>query len=219
MSTYVYRFVGLEVLPGRLTHFDIQQFFELGTGDVDAIRQRFRSDRRVAVALQLLFLRACGRQMDRFSVLPRNLLRYVAEALEAPPLTIASLRSLYERRPTLYEHQQWSKDYLGLRELDPAAEAAHRVKAFLSGLQSLEFGGCANDPAFKQLATWRQLQAMKASELPDRARGRVPGPGSSGDTLGRRCQGVGRHDVAGSDPASVERTHRSAQAHLRRRYL
>jgi hypothetical protein len=43
MSTYVYlyRFVGLEVLPGRLTHFDIQQVFELGTGDVDAIRQRF----------------------------------------------------------------------------------------------------------------------------------------------------------------------------------
>jgi hypothetical protein len=124
MSTYVYRFVGLEALPGRLTDFDLQQFFELGTGDVEAIRQRFRSDRRVAVALQLLFLRACGRPMDRFSLLPRNLLRYVADALEAPPLTIASLRSLYERRPTLYEHQQWARDYLGLRDLDPAAEAA-----------------------------------------------------------------------------------------------
>ena len=62
--------------------------------------------------------------MDRFSVLPRNLLRYVAETLEASPLTIASLRSLYERRPTLYEHQQWARDYLGLRDLDPTAEAA-----------------------------------------------------------------------------------------------
>ena len=105
MSTYVYRFVGLETLPGRLTDFDLQQFFQLGTGDVEAIRQRFRSDRRVAGALQLLFLRACGRPMDRFAVLPRNLLRYVAEVLEAPTLTIASLRSLYARRPTLYEHQ------------------------------------------------------------------------------------------------------------------
>jgi len=124
MSTYVYRFVGLETLPGRLTDFDLQQFFQLGTADVDAIRQRFRSDRRVAAALQLLFLRACGRPMDRFSVLPRNLLRYVAETLEASPLTIASLRSLYERRPTLYERQQWAKDYLGLRDLDPTAEAA-----------------------------------------------------------------------------------------------
>jgi len=109
MSTYVYRFVGLETLPDHLTDFDLQQFFRLGTGDVEAIRQRFRSDRRVAGALQLLFLRACGRPMDRFAVLPRNLLRYVAETLHALPLTIASLRSLYARRPTLYEHQQWAR--------------------------------------------------------------------------------------------------------------
>lgn len=119
-----HRFVGLETLPGRLTDFDLQQFFQLGTGDVEAVRQRFRSDRRVAGALQLLFLRACGRLMDRFAVLPRNLRRNVAEALHAPPLTIASLRSLHERRPTLYEHQQWARDYLGLRDLDPPAEAA-----------------------------------------------------------------------------------------------
>ena len=50
--------------------------------------------------------------MDRFSVLPRNLLRYVAETLEAAPLSIASLRSLYERRPTQYEHQQWAETTL-----------------------------------------------------------------------------------------------------------
>ncbi|MDM0109851.1 Tn3 family transposase [Variovorax sp. J22R24] len=124
MSTYVYRFVGLENLPARLTDFDLRHFFELGDGDVQAIRERFRSDRRVSGALQLLFLRACGRPMDRFSVLPRNLLRYVADTLEAAPLTIASLRSLYERRPTLYEHQQWARDYLGLSDLDRAAEAS-----------------------------------------------------------------------------------------------
>ena len=47
--------------------------------------------------------------MGRFSVLPRNLLQYVAESLEASPLMIATLCSLYERCPTLYEHQQWAK--------------------------------------------------------------------------------------------------------------
>ena len=57
-------------------------------------------------------------------MLPRNLLRYVAETLQASSQTIASLRSLYARRPTLYEHQQWARDYLGLRDLDPTAEAA-----------------------------------------------------------------------------------------------
>ncbi|RZL93179.1 MAG: DUF4158 domain-containing protein [Variovorax sp.] len=73
--------------------------------------------------MQLLFLRVRGRPMDLCALLPRNQ-RYVAETLQAPPLTIASLRSLYERRPTLYEHQQWARDYLGLRDLDPTAEAA-----------------------------------------------------------------------------------------------
>lgn len=67
-------------------------------------------------------VRAIG-QWIAFSVLPRNLLRYVAESLEASPLTIASLRTLYARRPTLYEHQQWAKNYLDLRDLDAAAEA------------------------------------------------------------------------------------------------
>ena len=48
----------------------------------------------------------------------------VIVTLQAPPLTIARPRSLYERRPTLYEPQQWARDYLGLRDLDPTAEAA-----------------------------------------------------------------------------------------------
>jgi hypothetical protein len=43
LSTYVYRFVGLEALPARLTDFDLQHFFQLGDGDVLSIRQRFRS--------------------------------------------------------------------------------------------------------------------------------------------------------------------------------
>lgn len=123
MSTYAYRFVGMQDLPSRLTDFDLQQFFRFSTIDLQAIGERFRTAHRVAGALQLLFLRACGRPMDRFAMVPRNLLRYVSEALQAPPLTIASLRSLYERRPTLYEHQQWARNYLDLKDLDVETEA------------------------------------------------------------------------------------------------
>lgn len=122
MSTYAYRFVGLERLPGRLSDFDLGQFFQLGTDDIKAVTERFRADRRVAGALQVLFLRASGRPMDRSSVLPRNLLRHVCETLHAPLLKIASLRTLYERRPTLYEHQLWARTYLGIKDLDKAAE-------------------------------------------------------------------------------------------------
>lgn len=74
--------------------------------------------RRVAAAIQLLFLRASGRPMDRFASVPKTLLRSVCEALQTPAVSIASLRSLYERRQTLYEHRAWSRAYLGLQDLD-----------------------------------------------------------------------------------------------------
>ena len=58
--------------------------------------------------------------MDRFATVPKTLLRSVCEALETPAVSIASLRSLYARRQTLYEHQAWAKSYIGLQELDEA---------------------------------------------------------------------------------------------------
>ncbi|QNK67157.1 Tn3 family transposase [Variovorax sp. PAMC26660] len=123
MSTYAYRFVGRESLPSRLTEFDLEQFFQLTVEDVEAIRERFRVPHRGAAALQLLFLRASGRPLDRFAALPRNLLAYVSQKLATPALSIASLRSLYQRRPTLYEHQLWTRNHLGLSDLGGAAEA------------------------------------------------------------------------------------------------
>ena len=50
-------------------------------------------------------------------------------ALNAPPLSIASLRSLHERVPTLYERQAWARKYLGIKNLDalicPASRGPH----------------------------------------------------------------------------------------------
>ena len=116
--SYAKRFIGAESLPARLTEFEVRQFFPLGKDDVEAIAARFRLDRQPGVALQLVFLRASGRPLDRFAVVPRALLRSVCAALGTPGVTIASLRSIYQRRPTLYEHQQWVRAYLGLHDLD-----------------------------------------------------------------------------------------------------
>ena len=41
-----------------------------------------------------------------------------------------------------------------------------RVKAFLGGLEGLEFGGQADDAGFVQWTAWCDLQGMKATELP-----------------------------------------------------
>jgi len=101
-----------------MSELDVQQFFSLSKDDISAVCERFRDDRRVAAAIQLLFLRASGRPMDRFAAVPKVLLRSVCEALGSPSVSIASLRSLYERRQTLYEHQAWARTYLGLGDLD-----------------------------------------------------------------------------------------------------
>ena len=102
--SFAQRFIGVENLPTRLSEFDVQQAFCLSQDDIAAICERFRHDRRVAAAIQLLFLRASGRPMDRFASVPKTLLRSVCEALQTPAISIASLRFLYERRHTLYEH-------------------------------------------------------------------------------------------------------------------
>lgn len=120
MANYELRYVGVDSLPVRLSEFDVQQYFRLSAADVAAINERFRADRRTAVAVLLVFLRACGRPLDRFSALPKMLLAHVGEVLGVQPPTIATLRSLYTRRQTLYEHQLWLKDYLGLKDIDRA---------------------------------------------------------------------------------------------------
>ena len=61
------RFIGAENLPPRLSEFDVQQSFCLSTDDIAAVAERFRHERRVAAAIQMLFLRASGRPMDRWT--------------------------------------------------------------------------------------------------------------------------------------------------------
>jgi hypothetical protein len=61
--------------------------------------------------------------MDRFASVPKTLLRFVCEAFQTSTVSIASLRTLYARRQTLYRHQVWSRTYLGLQDLDAAMAA------------------------------------------------------------------------------------------------
>ena len=116
--SFTKRFIGAENLPTRLSEFDVQQSFSLSADDIAAVAERFRHDHRVAAAMQMLFLRASGRPMDRFASVPKTLLRSVCDAFQTSAVSIASLRSLYARRQTLYEHQAWARTYLGLQDLD-----------------------------------------------------------------------------------------------------
>jgi hypothetical protein len=77
VSTFAYRFVGLEKLPSRLTGFDLSYFFQLGSADINVLTERFRAEHRPFAAVMLLVLRATGRPLDVSSPLARALLRDV----------------------------------------------------------------------------------------------------------------------------------------------
>jgi len=114
-----FRYVGQDRLPTRLSEFDVERYFALTDSDVAAVNERFRRDRRAGAAIQLIFLRASGHTLDHVGTLPHQLLRYVGEKLGVPTPTIASLRTIYQRYKTLYEHQVWACDYLGLTSIEP----------------------------------------------------------------------------------------------------
>ncbi|MFA7269579.1 MAG: Tn3 family transposase [Sterolibacterium sp.] len=118
MGSYEMRYVGLDRLPSKLSDFDLERYFSLTNADIAAVSERFRADRRAGASVQLVFLRASGRPLDHFGTIPRQLLHYVGMRLGVVTPTIASLKTIYGRYKTLYDHQVWAREYLGLSVLD-----------------------------------------------------------------------------------------------------
>lgn len=119
MSGYLTRFIGTDRLPKNLSSFDLDMYFRLPADMLAAIKDRFRADhlpgvenRMIALATQVVFLRTTGRSMDSASLVPPALLRSLGAALDVPAPRIASLRSIYKRHRTLYDHQQWARQLL-----------------------------------------------------------------------------------------------------------
>lgn len=118
------RFVGAVELPRSLSDFDVEQSFRISSADVEAIRERFRADRRLGAAVQLVVLRATGRSPNRTANVPRALLRSLCTALGLTETVIASLKTIYERVATLYEHQKWARDFAGITDAHDTTMAA-----------------------------------------------------------------------------------------------
>ena len=134
VSSYQLRFVGADRLPRTLSEFDVARFFSLLPDDAKEIEERFRADRRLGVAVQFVFLRASGRPLDRLAIVPKALLHHLAKELGVARTSIASLRSIYRRRETLYDHQRWARERLGLRNFDGDEPAALQELASLDEL-------------------------------------------------------------------------------------
>ena len=122
MSGYMSRYIGADRLPRNLSSFDIDIYFRLPAETIKAIKERSAQDRHpgsenrmVAMAIQVVFLRTTGRTLDNVTSLPAALLKSIGSELGAQAPTIASLRSIYQRRATATTQQNWAREHLGLQ--------------------------------------------------------------------------------------------------------
>jgi Domain of unknown function (DUF4158) len=103
-------FLGLQAFPTELTAFEIGYFFTFAATVCAAIFSRYGDHHRLAVAIQIGFIKMAGRPLDAFDTLPIAVLRHLGTELDIVTPESASLRALYGRRSTLYEHQTWATE-------------------------------------------------------------------------------------------------------------
>ena len=111
-------FLGLKKIPPKLTPFEIEQFFTLSAREIEVISTRERGLHRLAVALQVGFLRMAGRPLLQWQVIPAVILEFLGEQLQIEAPTIASLRALYQYRTTLFNHQSFAGSILGFQPME-----------------------------------------------------------------------------------------------------
>lgn len=113
-------YLGWTRLPADVSEFEITHFFSLRVEERSAVLTRYRDSLRLGAALQIGFLKMCGRPLDAIQRVPADLLNHLGGQLEILAPTIATFRALYlKRRRTLYEHQRWAMDFLGMIRFDP----------------------------------------------------------------------------------------------------
>jgi TnpA family transposase len=132
MNPWQSAFLGLKQIPRELTAFEIEAFFTFTGAERQAIEQRRRPALKLGLALQIGFLRLSGRVLDAVRIVPAALWKHLGEQFGLAAPDLASLRAMYGRGNTLFEHQQLACEVLDFHWL---SEGQRRI---LSGAIRLE---------------------------------------------------------------------------------
>jgi TnpA family transposase len=106
-------FLGLRDLPRELSDFELQAFFTFSRAELELISRRRGDSHRLSFALHIGFVRMSGRPLNSVRAVPPMLLRHLGAVLDIPTPDLASLRALYARGRTLFDHQQQACEVLG----------------------------------------------------------------------------------------------------------
>ncbi len=154
MDRLEHRYLGASDLPRDLSAFEIDVFFALDDSLLVALRMRRGHLNSLGLALQVCFIRMTGRVLNSTKLVSPEVLATLAEQLAIPAPTLASIRSLYRRRQTLYEHQQQAVALLGRKALSVGGERG--LSAFLGAEASTVHD---NGALLKRGMTWLHERA------------------------------------------------------------
>jgi len=102
-------------LPRDISDFEMKAFFTFDGAERDAINARRGDSHKLGLALHIGFLRMSGRLLGAFRVIPVALWRHLGNELGIAAPEVASLRAMYERGRTLFDHQQVACTVLGFQ--------------------------------------------------------------------------------------------------------
>ncbi len=106
MESWREQYLGVETIPASLTLAEIGFFFEPTERTRTFIESRRRPLTRLGLILHIGFLRMTGRPLAALERVPPAVLAFAAEHAGLPAPQIGTLRAIYRRRMTLFEHQR-----------------------------------------------------------------------------------------------------------------
>ena len=131
-------YLGMRELPRDISGFELQAFFTFSHAERELIGARRGESLKLGLALHIGFLRMSGRVLDAFRIVPPALWRHLGSELGVDAPEIASLRALYGRGRTLFDHQQVACEALGFRWM-----TEHQRRALVRSMSD-EVARCAD---------------------------------------------------------------------------
>jgi TnpA family transposase len=116
------QYLGLNRFPEALSALEIDQYFTPSAEELVAILQRRSDVNAIALGLQLGFLKLTGRLLNSVEIVPSAILIHLGVVIGCAVPQIASIRALYRRRRTLYDHQIYARNLLGRTEIGDHAK-------------------------------------------------------------------------------------------------
>jgi TnpA family transposase len=130
MQSWHNTYLGLKDLPRELSAFKLQAFFTFSRDEREVIDARYGATHKLGLALHIGFLRLSGRSLDSVRVVPASLWAHLGKELGVRSPDVASLKAMYGRTKTLFDHRQLARETMGFR-----LPTEHQNRAFLRVLR------------------------------------------------------------------------------------